>query len=170
LILIFSFMGLVVAVSVIRAFYVLNITDSLPFGLYAKTKPTFQADELVLFCPPLTEAINLAFDRLYIWGGGVCDGNHSPLIKKIVGKPGDKVSIGEDGIFINGRFIRNSKQKKYDGAGRAMPRLEVESYVLQEGEFIVASDYNPYSFDSRYMGSITQSSIKAGLRPVWVKF
>ena len=51
-----------------------------------------------------------------------------------------------------------------DAAGRSLHPWPFGTYVVEEGEVWVASTYNRGSYDSRYMGPIRISQIRARLR------
>lgn len=160
---------LAASTAIFHHFYVINLTESWPLGVYKKTKPTFQSGEMVLFCPPENEATGIAYERQYL-KGGLCENGYGYMIKKIAGAPGDFVTVGKSGVFVNGQKIDKSQPREKDGLGRPMPSLTMDEYKLAEHEFFVVSDYNEKSFDSRYMGFIDKRSIKAGLLPVWIEF
>jgi type IV secretory pathway protease TraF len=55
-----------------------------------------------------------------------------------------------------------------DAAGRSLHPWPFGTYVVEQGVVWVASTYNRGSYDSRYMGPIRISQIRARLRAVWL--
>ena len=80
-----------------------NLTPSLPFGLYARDP----LGPLVEFCPP-GAAAEVSAIRGYR-GLGVCPDRHAPLLKPIVGHEGDLVEIDRAGLRVNGRSLPNTQ-------------------------------------------------------------
>jgi type IV secretory pathway protease TraF len=54
-----------------------------------------------------------------------------------------------------------------DSADRTLHPWPFGSYIAEPGTVWVASTYNRGSYDSRYMGPISVSRIRARLRPLW---
>jgi len=89
-------------------------------------------------------------------------------IKRVVGVPGDTVSIEDNHLCINGErvtdppfFKRNAYYQPYGVPGNAFPKTKVPS-----GCVLVFGDNSSNSYDSRYWGPIPQRRIlgKAFLR------
>ena len=55
-----------------------------------------------------------------------------------------------------------------DAAGRSLHPWPFGVYVVEEGAVWLASTYNRGSYDSRYIGPIRISQIRARLRPLWL--
>lgn len=142
-----------------------NTTASFPLGFYWTTDAPPAVGALVLFCPPPGEAFALALGRGYI-GPGFCPGGYSYVIKKIVAGPGDRVTVTDAGVRVNGEPLPNSAPLTADPAGRPLPRYRTEGYTLEQGEMLLLSDYHPRSFDGRYFGPVAVSGIRAVIRPV----
>ena len=76
-------------------------------------------------------------------------------IKRIIGLPGETISISNGDIYINNEIINESygKEKmKDDGNAR-------EEYTLKEDEFFVLGDNRNNSLDSRYIGAVKKEQI-----------
>jgi conjugative transfer signal peptidase TraF len=147
----------------------INESSSLPIGLWrvsAAGRALRKAD-IVSFCPPDTPVFRKAWRRGYI-GTGLCEGAYEPLLKPVAAIAGDRVSRTDDGISINGRLIANSKSLDRDGLGRTLPTPEAHDVIVAKGEVWVISSYNPLSFDSRYFGPVSISSIKGLAHPLFV--
>ena len=91
-----------------------------------------------------------------------------PLLKPIVAVAGDRVVLSSEGMRVNGRLLPKTAPLFHDVAGRSLHPWPFGTYVVEEGVVWVASTYNRGSYDSRYMGPISISQIRARLRPVWL--
>lgn len=144
---------------------VINITSSIPIGIYLKTNSQIENQKFVLICPPNdNEIIKLGKERGYI-EAGKCPGKYGHIMKEIVGVPGDHVIINKKGVFLNGQFIKDSKPLKIDSHNRLMPLL-ISNKILRENEYLVMGLDNPLSFDSRYFGFIEKRNIVSTIKPL----
>lgn len=141
----------------------LNLTASLPLGLYMPTK---QPTDYIAFCLG-GEPEKLALARQYITPGH-CPGGGTPLLKPIAARPGDTVTYTVKGISVNGKLLPNTEPRLVDHLGRPLKTFPFGTYPVPEGRLWVASSYDARSLDSRYYGSIAVSSIQFHLRPLWV--
>jgi conjugative transfer signal peptidase TraF len=144
----------------------LNLTGSLPVGLYAVTRGAPTRGALVLVCLPRAGA-EFARDRGYVPRGGSCPGGVMPVGKPVFAIPGDSVTVSPDGLLLNGRLAPNSRPLTVDRQGRPLVGLPVRRYVVAPGELWVVSHYSMYSFDSRYFGPVPTSHVRARVRSIW---
>ena len=142
----------------------LNLTASLPRGVYQRVDPALQRGSLVLVCLPESWAA-LARERGYL-GRGSCPGDTQPLGKRIGAVPGDEVEFAEEGLRVNGRLLPGTAPLSVDSRGRPLPRSEKTRLELAPREILVFSSH-PKSFDSRYFGAIPRGSVLATLKPLW---
>src|SRR5258708_39776671 len=70
----------------------LNLTGSLPVGLYVAARAAPVRGALVLVCLP-SEVAAFARARGYVPRGGACPGGIVPIGKPIVAMPGDTVTV-----------------------------------------------------------------------------
>ena len=140
-----------------------NDTPSVPKGLYLATHNP-QAP-YITFCldSPLGPE---SFARGYRTYGSCPDGGE-PLLKDKIGKPGDRITLSEKGIALNGKLLPNTAPLRRDRHGRVMSIYPFGTYLVVPGQVWSASTYNPFSFDSRYFGPIHASQIRDHLRPLW---
>ena len=143
----------------------LNVTRSLPPGLYWVVDRPIERDAYVRFCPPDKGAFALAMERGYLSDNGACPGG-SPMIKRVAGVAGDSVEAAEAGVTINGQRLPLSAFRRTDGLGRPMPQPSRGERRLRDSELWVMSDTNDRSFDSRYFGPIDRAWVKEVLVPV----
>lgn len=153
------------AVCVVTKFYFeevsnifyLNVTSSLPTGLYMKIpSKECRHNDYIVYEP------NEAVKEMIIengWG----DGKHD-FLKKVGAIEGEKYSIDVETLKfeIDGKYI--GQVYETDNAGNVLPKLR--------GEFEVPKDYvlpiatSARSFDGRYSGAIPKSQIKARVVPI----
>lgn len=159
---------IVLLLSCVAANLTVNITASWPRGLYHSKKIVGSMDnyknQLVLVCPDLDNpAIIKAVENNILPPSDGCESfGYAPLMKKIVGIPGDTITVTDQGITVNGRQLKNSKIKFKIFELLIHPGY---THILQPNEYWVMSDYNPNSLDSRYFGPISGQAIIQSSEP-----
>jgi conjugative transfer signal peptidase TraF len=139
----------------------LNVTPSLPKGLYRLTTAPIRIGTPVFFCLESPDFIRLAAERGYA-GSGACPGALRPLGKEVYGLPGDRIDFNQGQIKVNGRILVGSAAKSEDRQGRTMPASRLQPGLIPAGYALVLSLHHSGSFDSRYFGLVSL----AALRPV----
>ncbi|WP_081353940.1 conjugative transfer signal peptidase TraF [Nitrosospira multiformis] len=142
-----------------------NVTRSIPIGLYHVTDARVEKGEYVIFCPPESTLFDEARSRGYI-GAGFCPGGYGYMMKRVWAVAGDRVTWGEEGIAVNGKLLPASAPREADSAGRVMPRHMFSDYPLKESELLLMSDVSWASFDSRYFGPVDVGQVRGVIRPV----
>lgn len=134
----------------------INISESLPVGIYMQTTPKqIKSGDIILF---YSETINqTAAKRGYIKPG-------SQLGKRVLAVGGDNLQTGEKTI-INGEVVSSKIQQK-DSQKRPMEIFQFEG-IVPSGKIFVLGD-TPGSYDSRYYGFVNESDINKKLKPLWV--
>ena len=80
--------------------YRINLTASMPLGIWRKST-VLQAGSYIAACIPAdTPAAQVAIERGYI-SPGLCPGGFAPLLKQIVAFPGDTVLLTDEEVCIN---------------------------------------------------------------------
>ena len=142
-----------------------NGTDSEPIGIYWAVSKAPAKGDFVFALPPAAPIFNLALARGYLAAGpspaGTCG-----LIKQVAALSGDRVTIGVQGVQVNGVLLKNSAPRPADAAGRPLPAYELSDYALRSEEVLLMSDYNPASFDGRYFGPLSKTTIQSAILPV----
>lgn len=141
-----------------------NFTSSLERGFYVISRRS--SANLVEFCPE-GEAAATSLERGYRTPGGTCPDGSSPLLKPIAAVPGDQVEVTTYGVRVNGKLVPNSAAHSKDHRGRPLKPWPCGKYIVPTGKLWVLSDFNSWSFDSRYFGPIPSSIVQHRLRPLW---
>ena len=161
--------ALAVFVVAIGAFSIgirLNLSGSIPPGLYRTTAGVPERGTTVLACLPSSIA-RFARTRGYVPTGS-CEDGSAPVGKVVAATAGDTVEVSTHGVSVNGRILRNSAPLRYDSKGRGLPLLAVAPRVVPPAEIWLVSPYSPQSFDSRYFGPIPTSRVVSRIEPLWV--
>ena len=140
-----------------------NLTESMPRGVYRKTNESLTRDVIVVECLPL-ELAQFGRARGYLHEGN-CPGHAIPILKKVVGVPGDNIEIGDGYLAINGVLLLDGFLLKQDASGRELPHLEPQTITLAADEYFLLASH-PRSWDSRYTGSVQRAQIIATVRPL----
>ena len=85
----------------------------------------------------------------------------TPFIKRVIGLPGDRVEIRDDGlVYINGVALEEPYTYKNDaGVNEPTEASDQSSWVVPVGELFVMGDHRQKSADSRVFGPIPESSV-----------
>ncbi len=137
----------------------LNVTESLPLGLYRASgfdPETAAYGDLVTFCPRRGALTAVA---PYLLAGDDCadeDGHarYAELAKAVAGKPGDTVTVNARGVRVNGVPLPRSAPLAYSRSG-APVAAALGTHVLGPSEYWMHSGRVRYSLDSRYYGPVT---------------
>ena len=143
-----------------------NTTPSIPQGVYRISDAPIERGAYVIFCPPNAAVFDEARKRGYI-GAGFCPGGVGQMMKKVLAAKGDRITVRDDGVRINGDIVPLSVPLNADGAGRPLPRYHPTGEPLPPAEFLLMSDVTDKSFDSRYFGPIHATQIRGVLRPLF---
>lgn len=152
-----------VLISYIASFFLptfiyVNPTESLPLGFY---RVSFSQDlhvgDIVTFdTPPSFEAM---LERR-----GYLDPK-ATLMKQLLATSGETYCITDDQFIVNGKLI--GPIFEHDSIGRIMPKLEKGCFDIPKNHVLVGSYYHQNSFDSRYFGPISASSLRKKMEPLW---
>ena len=140
-------------------FFFLNITDSLPLGLYLRIPgKDFQRGDYIVY-EPSEEVRRMVAD--YGWG----DGNHV-FLKQIGAVAGEHYAIHEETHEFTIGGVHRGRVFDTDAQGHPLPRLRGE-FTVPEGHVLPVAT-NPRSFDGRYTGTIPIGSIQAKVIPLLI--
>jgi signal peptidase I len=91
---------------------------------------------------------------------GYDQGGDTPFIKRVIGLPGDRVSIRDGGVYVNGVLL--DEPYTYPGT---VPNQPTEAppdrtdWTVAPGELFVLGDHREQSSDSRVFGTIQRDSV-----------
>ena len=145
----------------------INTSASLPRGLYRLVENSIsQRGELAAFCLRRGALHELISRRGYLPHSRQCPGGFAPLLKRAAGLPGDSYSITTAGIAINGVLLAGTAQLPCDSRGRTLPTPARNQGSLPPGYYLLLGEAAA-SFDSRYLGPISEQQIIGRLRTIW---
>ncbi len=157
--------GIAVAVALCTVLYLFLITPHEVIG--QSMQPNFINGEYLV-------ANKLVYTLNNPKRGDVIIFKHSATqdyIKRIIGLPGETVSIRNGKVYVNDDLLDESlyiDPAVYTNGGAVLK--EGESYIVPEGEYFVLGDNRLNSSDSRSFGSISRESIKARAWIVYFPF
>ena len=79
------------------------------------------------------------------------DEEHEPLIKRIIGLPGESIEYKDNELYVNGKKVKD-KFGTYE--------TEDFYYNVPKGEYFVLGDNRTNSMDSRVFGSFKKKQIR----------
>lgn len=140
------------------------LTPSVPPGWYFVERiSTPHIGDYVVACLPIPLA-TLGFQRGYLIPGD-CPGNVAPLVKVLAAQGGDVVSISAQGASVNGRHIA-SPPETHDAHGVLLSPMRFAAYPVPSGQAWLFG-ISPHSWDSRYFGPVTSTSIIGHAHPIF---
>lgn len=149
--------------------YRVNTTASMPAGLWhVEDLSAVDRGMTVTVCLPESTLRALGVARGYL-PAGYCPGGLEPLVKPVAAVGGDVVEMRWSGVSVNGVDVPGTAPLSIDSAGRALQGMTVGRYDVAPGEVWLLSGHDPRSFDSRYWGPVSVSSLVSAARPVWVR-
>ena len=86
--------------------------------------------------------------------GGYLDQKNTCYVKRVIGLPGDTVSIRQGTVYINGEAPKESYLET-----ERIDSQSMEAVVLGEGEYFLMGDNRSDSTDSRRMGAVERGKI-----------
>ena len=140
--------------------YRVNLTHSMPLGIYQISTDPVKRGHLAAFCLEDAGYVTLAHNRGYL-ASGSCPSGLRPLLKEVIGLPGDLIGFRDGLITLNGQTITGTVLLKTDSRGRSAPVSCLTPGVIPAGKALMLSHF-PGSFDGRYFGLVPLS----GLNPV----
>ena len=141
---------------------IINLTPSMPLGIYfEKKKNIIEQGDIVAACLP-SKLREEALQRGYVLKGLYCQGT-TPLIKIVVACPGDRVSIFNNRIVVNG-ITHPIKKFLLDYQGRSLTLYPNGDY--RSTGFWLIGKTSERSWDSRYFGELKPKQILCVLQPL----
>lgn len=144
---------------------VLNHSESAPLGVWSRlpVPANLARGTWVLVCPPDSDQFRAARSAGVV-PHGVCPDDYEPLVKKIAAVAGDSVDIEDAGVRVNGVLLADSRPVVAADKAFARPQ-PAGHYVVAPGACLLLNEHSR-SWDSRYFGALSTSTIQATLRPL----
>lgn len=76
---------------------------------------------------------------------------YKPIIKRVIGLPGDTIERKEGIIYLNNAILDEDYETVYDNI-----QVCDWSYMCNDNEYFLMGDNRPYSDDSRHIGPISK--------------
>lgn len=147
-------------VELLREHIVINVTESMPLGLYRRepfTQPVHKGQLVYVRVPAHVQT--LLYTRRYIPKG-------AQLVKRVLALPGDHwCATPDQGFWINEQ-LRGPVAVR-DQRGELLPLWSQQCHELAPGFVLVGSDA-PRSFDSRYFGPVPVTNLLSEVTPLWL--
>lgn len=131
----------------------INLTSSMPRGVYWPVNRTqLQRGDFVAVCLP--SMINQEGLQRHYLQRGDCPGGAMPVIKQVIGIPGDDIELTRQGITINGTFV-SAPIRHHDHNFQAIRQWVKPSIFLNiQGVWLYGMNNPERSWDSRYYGVV----------------
>jgi conjugative transfer signal peptidase TraF len=142
-----------------------NLSGSMPIGIYRTVRGPIVRGSIVVACLPESIAV-FARERGYL-GRGSCPGDTQCVGKPVAAVQGDTVEVGPEGARVNGTLVVGSRQLERDSRGRGLRVYRLRSTTLHVGELLLVATRDPRSFDGRYFGPLAVADIRSVVRPLW---
>jgi len=143
----------------------LNLSPSIPTGLYVYVPGAVHRGDFVQACVPDALARYAVARKILFTGGGACANGSEPIVKVLAGLPGDVIIVDRD-VRVNGRTWPSSTIRSIDSRGRTV------DLRLARGTFVVAAHsmlllgLHPRSWDGRYFGALPSSAVTGRWFPI----
>lgn len=141
----------------------INLSPSLPRGLYLTADEELRRDALALVCLP-PEVAEPGLRRGYL-KPGTCPGGAAPVLKWLAAAGGDRVATTPSGVYVNGSRLPFSTPALEDRSGRRLPPMLLRPRTLESEYWLHAPRLD--SWDSRYYGPVPAATVLTTLRPLW---
>lgn len=151
----------------------INPSKSMPKGLYLVDHlnqfDEISRGEIVSLCISNASAAAIYKNRNYFGVSTRCPVGLPPVLKPIVGLPGDFVQITAQGTSVNGQLLPNSRLFDTDSQGRTIEHLPIGwSKRLAAGEYFALANLIERSLDSRYYGTVKAGDFRSRARPILI--
>ena len=154
-------------------FFVIQNFVAQPYKVQQKSmQRTLEEDQYVLVdkLTPRFDAYNrgdiVVFEPPEEWGEA-----NTPFIKRVIGEPGDKVEIRDDGlVYINSVAIDEPYLYSEEAGGppqETTAPLEQSTWTVPEGDLFLMGDHRANSEDSRTFGPVAVSQV---IGRAWLRY
>ena len=140
----------------------INFTSSMPYGVYAKSKPNLiNHGDYVLICMD-ESATAIGLKNGYLETGKDCNGS-MPLIKKVVAIPFQQIELTDSYLSVDG--VKVPAATSYlDSNSRTLAIFPRGKYQ-RDCYWLLGDRDIAHSWDSRYWGCVAKGQIIAKVEP-----
>ena len=143
-----------------------NLTGSVPTGIYLRQSHQPVLGSLVAACLP-AEVAEAALIHGYVGRGEKCPSSTRPVLKRIAGTAGAWVELGSQGLKVDGQEVDRSRIRSHDRKGRPLV-LRVSYPYRVVGDHLLLLAAHPFSYDGRYFGPVPRDAVLGTYRPWWI--
>lgn len=83
-------------------------------------------------------------------------GKRHVMQKRVIGLPGDEITIQDDNIFVNGDIL----EEDYIQGKTSLDKLSDIDIRLTNNQYYILGDNRTDSYDSRYYGAVSKNEVK----------
>jgi len=145
-------------------FVLINVSKSLPRGVYWRKYSTVSVGDLVVVCADSISSLRWITEGKYTGSGGCADGT-APLLKPVAAIGPSRVITTSGGVTINGQAIKGSTPIETDSEGNRLPALRGETF-LENDQLYLLSTHHVLSLDSRYFGPVPKQAVRMIVTPL----
>lgn len=128
-----------------------------PYRVYMTSMvPTLQPGDVVIGLKSAIVGDDIKRGDIVIVGGAFSNGEL--YVKRVIGLPGETISINDGEVYINGQKL---KEPWLPSDGGFSSSGELSEVKLEENQYFVLGDNRFASRDSRSFGPVTKQDIKA---------
>ncbi len=139
-----------------------NQTASEPEGLYRISR---NGSSYAAICLP-EAVVKTALDAGLRLPSGECPGGREPILKTVYRATlTAPITFTPSGFIVGSTLLKNTAPNLRSKTGQPLAH---EAYGTYTSGVWAISDYNPNSFDSRYFGSVPESSIRYYAKPFFL--
>jgi len=128
-----------------------------PYRVYMTSMvPTLEPGDVVIGLKSAIVGDDIKRGDIVIVGGAFSNGEL--YVKRVIGLPGETISINDGEVYINGKKL---KEPWLPSDGGFSSSGELSEVKLEENQYFVLGDNRFASRDSRSFGPVTKQDIKA---------
>ncbi len=115
-------------------------------------EPTIRGDDYLVI-----EHINREFER-FDFVVVKPDNHHQFMIKRLIGLPGDRITINNDLVYVNGEPLNESSYLTSEQVTRCVGESPC-TFIVEPNHYFFLGDNRTNSYDSRHFGALSETEI-----------